>query len=378
MRTHIFILAALLGLSACGGEKTLEEKKAALDAKKVELAKLQNEINKMEEELMKGDSSLLKQEDEGILVAVKELVPQHFEHFFNVNGSIEAMEMARVSPEQGGQIKEILVNDGDHVTAGQVLVKLNTSVLQRSLDEVNNGIELAQTVYNRQANLWEQKIGSEMQYLQAKNNLESLIKKKETLLAQMGMSIIKAPFDGIVDVVNQKVGELAAPGMPVLTMVNMKQMKVKVDVSENYVQSVRPRAMVDVEFPSFGYSTKAPIATVGNIINPANRSFEVEVRIPNSEGILKPNGVAVLRIKDFEADSALVVPAITIGKDAKGDFVFVVKEEEGRPKAVKTYVKTGRTSEGHTMIVEGLSKGTRVVVEGFNEIANGDFVKVQG
>jgi membrane fusion protein (multidrug efflux system) len=378
MRTHIVILAALIGLSSCGGEKTLEEKKADLDAKKVELAKLTTEIKKMEEELMVADSSLVVKKEEGILVATLSLEPQHFQHFFNVNGSIEAIEMANVSPEQGGQIKEVLVKDGDRVTAGQVLVKLNTSVLQKSLDEVENGIELAQTVYDRQAKLWEQKIGSEIQYLQAKNNLESLQKKKETLIAQMGMSTIKAPFTGIVDKVNQKVGELAAPGMPVLTMVNMTKMKVKADVSENYVKAVRPNAMVDVDFPSFGYTTKAPISTVGNIINPANRSFAVEVMVPNAERILKPNGVATLRIKDFEANDALVVPAITIGKDAKGDFVFVVKEDEGKKKAVKTYVTTGITSEGKTMITEGLSKGDNVVVKGFNEVANGDLVNVQG
>lgn len=378
MRTHIVILVAILGLTACGGEKSLEEKKAALDAKKVELAKLQTEIQKMEEELMASDSSMVEKKEEGILVAVKEMQPQEFKHYFNVNGSIEAIEQANVSPEQGGQIKQVLVKDGDRVSAGQVLVKLNTSVLQKSLDEVNSGIELAQTVYERQSKLWDQKIGSEIQFLQAKNNLESLQKKKETLIAQMGMSTITAPFSGIVDKVNQKVGELAAPGMPVLTMVNMSKMKVKADVSENYVKAVRPNAMVEVDFPSFGYATKAPISTVGNIINPANRSFSVEVMVPNSEGILKPNGVATLRIKDFEAEKALVVPAITIGKDAKGDFVFVVKEEEGKKKAQKTYVTTGRTSEGKTMITEGLNAGDRVVVQGFNEVANGDVVTVQG
>lgn len=378
MRTHILTFVAILGLSACGGEKTIEEKKAELDAKKVELAKLQNEINKMEEELMASDSSLVVNKELGILVAVQKLEPQHFEHFFNVNGSIEAIEMANVSPEQGGQIREILVKEGDRVKTGQVLVKLNTSVIQKSLDEIESGIELAQTVYDRQAALWEKKIGSEIQYLQAKNNLEGLQKKKETLLAQMSMSTIKAPFDGVVDRVNQKVGELAAPGMPVLILVNMSRMKVKADVSENYVQAVRPNAMVDVDFPSFGYTTKAPISTVGNIINPANRSFAVEVMIPNNEGILKPNGIATLRIKDFEVDSALVVPAITIGKDAKGDFVFVVKESEGKPKAFKTYVSTGRTSEGQTRITEGLQPGDQVVVKGFNEVANGDLVNIKG
>lgn len=378
MRTNILLLAVILGLSSCGGEKTLEEKKAELDAKKVELAKLQNEISKMEEELMQADSSLVKKEEEGILVAVNQVKPQLFEHYFNVNGSIEAIEMARVSPEQGGQITDILVKDGDHVAAGTVLAKLNTAVIRKGLEEVENGIELAQTVYDRQAKLWEQKIGSEIQFLQAKNNLESLQKKRETMLAQIAMGTIKAPFSGIVDQVHQKVGELAAPGMPILTMVNMSQMKVKADVSENYVQAVRPNAMVDVDFPSFGITTKAPIRSVSNIINPANRSFSVEVLVPNTSGVLKPNGVATLKIQDFKADSSLVVPAIVIGKDAKGDFIYVVKEAEGKETAVKTYVTTGRTSDGQTRVTEGLTSGDRVIVKGYNEVANGDLVRIQG
>lgn len=357
---------------------TLEERKAALEEKKIELAKLKSEVAKMEQELIAEDPSLAEEEEPGILVSVKKIEPEEFSHHFQVNGSIEAVEMANVSPEQGGQIKAILVTEGQRVTTGQTLVQLNTSVLQKSLDEVESGIQLAETVYNRQAALWEKKIGSEIQYLEAKNRLEGLEKKRETLLAQMAMSTIKAPFNGVVDVVHQKVGELAAPGMPVITVVNMQEMKVKADVSENYVQAVKPNEQVIVEFPSFGISTKAPIRSVSNIINPANRAFSVEVRVPNTSGMLKPNGVATLTIIDFEADSALVVPAISIGKDAKGDFLFVVSEEEGEVKATKKYVKTGRTSEGQTMVKEGLTVGDRVVVEGYNEIANGDLIRIQG
>lgn len=357
---------------------TLEERKAELEAKKVELAKLQNEVAKMEEELLAEDPSMAKEEEAGILVAVKELKPEKFSHHFNVNGSIEAVEMANVSPEQGGQIKSIMVKDGDKVSAGQMLAKLNTSVIQKNLDEIENGIQLAQTMYDRQASLWEQKIGSEMQYLQAKNNLESLQKKKETLLAQMNMSVIKAPFSGVVDAVHQKVGELASPGMPILTLVNMSEMKVNADVSENYVQAVKKGEEVDVEFPSFGMTTTALIRSVSNIINPANRSFKIEVLIPNTTGVLKPNGIATLTIKDFEADEAMVVPAISIGKDAKGDFIFIISDKEGERKAIKKYVTTGRTSEGQTMVTEGLSAGDKVVVQGYNEIANGDIVRIQG
>lgn len=378
MRTNILIIAVLLGLVSCGGEPTLEDKKAALEAKRVELGKLQNEITKMEEELMKADSSFVVEEETGILVEVKEIQPETFEHYFLVNGGIQAVEQANVSPEQGGQIKQVLVKEGDRVTAGTTLARLNTSVIQRNLEEIDNGIELAQTVYDRQARLWENKIGSEIQYLEAKNRLENLQKKRETVVAQMSMSIIKAPFSGVVDVLHQKEGELAAPGQPILTLVNMNEMKVKADVSENYVQAVKPNAEVDVDFPSFGMSTTATIRSVSNIINPLNRTFSIEVRIPNATGSLKPNGIATIKIKDFTADSAMVVPAISISKDAKGDFLFVIAEEKGEPIAVKTYVTTGRTSNGQTMVTEGLKAGEQVVIEGYNEVANGELVRIQG
>ncbi len=378
MKLNILLSVIILGLVACGGEPTIEDKKASLDAKKVELAKLQNEINKMEAELMTQDSTVLNKVEDGILVEVKEITPETFNHFFEVNGAVEAVEQANVSPEQGGQIKQIMVKEGDQVSVGTVLAKLNTSVIQRNIDELDNGIALAQTVYDRQARLWEQKIGSEIQYLEAKNNLESLQKKRETLVAQMAMSTVRAPFSGVVDVLHQKEGELAAPGQPILTLVNMNEMKVKADVSENYVQAVKKGAEVDVDFPSFGMSAKTTIRSVSNIINPMNRTFRVEVRVPNNAGSLKPNGIATLRIKDFEADSSLVVPAISIGRDGKGDFLFVIEDEEGKPKAIKKYVVTGRSSNGRTRVLEGLAAGDRVVIEGYNEVANGDLVRIQG
>lgn len=378
MRNNIVITVVLLALVSCGGEATLEDKKAALEAKKMELAQLQGEVEKLEAELLAEDPTTGEKEEVGILVEVKKLKPQEFTHHFEVNGSIEAVEQANVSPEQGGQIKQILVKEGDKVAAGTVLAKLNTSVIASNLEEIDNGIQLAQTVYDRQARLWEQKIGSEIQYLEAKNNLENLQKKRETLLAQMTMSTVKAPFSGVVDIVHQKVGELAAPGQPLVTMVNMNEMKVKADVSENYVKAVKPNAEVEVNFPSFGMNTTARIRQVSNIINPLNRTFSVEVRIPNSDGSLKPNGIATLKIKDYEVKNALVVPAIAIGKDAKGDFLFVINEEDGKTTAVKKYVTTGRSSAGQTRVVNGVVAGDRVVVEGYNEVANGDLVQIQG
>jgi len=368
------ILIAILVLASCGGEVTLESKTKELDTKKAELITLQGEISKLAEEVEELDPNSEVEEDLGILVSVQNIAPQTFSHYIEVNGAVQAEELANVSPEQGGQIKQILVREGDRVTKGQTMATLNTAIIRSSLEELDNGIALAQTVYDRQSRLWQQKIGSEIQYLKAKNDLESLQMKKATLVEQMSMSTIKAPFNGMVEQVWQKVGELASPGMPLITVVDMSKMKVLADVSEAYASVVTKNTIVNVDLPSFGKTMDAPIRSVGNVINPMNRSFAVEVSIPNHDMMVKPNAMATIRIKDFNAEDALVVPAIAIGKDGKGDFLFVVQEG----KAVKTYVSTGRSSKGHTMVSEGLSVGDSVVVKGNNEVANGDPVRIQG
>jgi len=372
---NITTLAFLVLLASCGSDTTLEAKIKLLEQKEQELAQLEAEVRDLRAEVqLDGDSTT--NVPKGILVGVKVIAPETFEHYFEVNGSVEAVEQANLSPEQGGQIKKLLVKEGDAVKRGQTIATLNTSVISRSAEELESALELARTTFERQTKLWEQKIGSEMQYLQAKNQVESLEKKKQTLNAQLAMSTITAPFDGVIDIVHQKEGELAAPGMPIITMVNVSQLKVKADVSENYARAVKQGQMAEVRFPSFGMTMKAPITTVGNIINPANRSFIVEVRIANADRSLKPNAVGVLRIKDFMVEKALVVPSICVGKDAKGSFVFVVREQEGASKAMKTYVTTDRSSEGNTLITEGLQAGDSVIVEGYNEVANGDVIRV--
>lgn len=379
MKNQIITGFALLLLASCGeGGSELEQKQQALDAKKMELSKLENEIKMLEAEVGELDTTNSVSEPIGILVAVQELELSNFNSFVEVNGTVEAKEMATISPEQGGQIRSIKVDEGDRVTKGQVLAQLNTSVIQANLEELDNGISLARTVYERQSRLWEQKIGSEIQYLEAKNNLENLEKKKATLQSQMAMSTVRAPFSGVVEMVHQEVGELGAPGQPLITLVDLGNMKVKADVSERYATAVKKGAIVNVDFPNLGTSVEAPIQTIGNVINPGNRSFAVEVNVPNEDGFLKPNGIATIRLKDFEADSALVVPAIAIGKDAKGDFIYTVSAEGSEEHANKTYITTGRSSGGNTMVLEGLNVGDKVVVKGFNEVANGDLVRIQG
>jgi membrane fusion protein (multidrug efflux system) len=375
MKPYLITLSTLLLFAACGSDDSIEGKKVLLTEKRTELAKLENEIRLLEATILAADSSFSDVKDGRLLVTVKNIAPEKFEHFFEVNGTIEAVEVANVSPEQGGQIKRITVREGDRVSAGQTLATLSTNVIQKSLEELDNGIAMAQIVYDRQSRLWESKIGSEIQYLEAKSNLEQAQKKRATVVAQMDMATIKAPFSGVVDRIFQKEGELAAPGMPILTLVNMNQMKVKADVSENYVQSVKVNSMVDIDFPSFGFSTKAPIRMVSSMINPANRAFAVEALVSNGNGLLKPNGIATIRIKDFEAASAFVVPAKCVSKDPKGDYVFTVQKVDGKDTATKTYITTGKSSQGSIVVTEGLTAGMQVIVEGYNEVATGDEVK---
>lgn len=378
MKNKLITALALVALVSCGGGNELELKKQSLEEKKMAFSKLENEIKMLEAEIAELDTTQKVDEAVGILVAVQELTLSNFNSFVEVNGTVQAEELANLSPQQGGQITSISVEEGDQVTKGQVLAQLNTGIIQRNLEELENGIALARTVYERQSRLWEQKIGSEIQFLEAKNGLESLEKKKAVLLEQMSMSTVRAPFNGVIEKVWQEVGELGAPGQPIFTLVDMRNMKVKADISERYAGSVKKGAKVEVDFPALGTSVEATIRTIGNVINPGNRSFFVEVEVPNTDGFLKPNGVATIRIKDFEADSAMVVPAIAIGKDAKGDFIYTISNQNDELTAQKTYIVSGRSSGGNTIVKNGLEIGDKVVVQGFNEIANGDLVRIQG
>jgi membrane fusion protein (multidrug efflux system) len=363
-------------LAGCGDDNTIEAKKELLEKKKIELAKLENEVRQLEQEVLASDSSYTTTTDTRVVVQALDISPARFEHFLEVNGTVDALENVRVSTETGGIITKMLVKEGDRVKAGQVLAHINSTVLDKSVEEVDNALALAQTVYERQSRLWEQKIGSEMQYLQAKNTYEGLLKKKETLGAQRSMGMVKAPFSGIVDAIYTDEGELAAPGLPILQLVNPTKMKVTADVAESYAPVIRQGNEVIVNFPAFGKEVKAPLKRVASSINPANRSFKVELQIDNGDEAIKPNGVAVIKLRDFVADSALAVPSRCISKDAKGEFLFTVGKADGKEVAQKTYITTDRTSQGLTMVLTGLKKGDRVVTEGYNEVTTGNEVRV--
>ncbi len=373
----LVLLLSVIALVSCNKGTQKEQIEMEIDEKKKEVREIEKEINKLEDKLanLPGDGAKKYQ----LPVKVKVVEPGTFNHYITVNGSVEAVNSAFISPEQGGQIKTIHVNEGQRVGKGQLLVTLNTSVTRNTIKEVETQLELAKKLYEKQKNLWEQNIGSEVQYLQAKTNKESLENKLRTLKSQLDMSLVHAPFSGIVEEIPIKEGELASPGMRVLQMVNLSKIKIEADVSEKYITKIHEGDKVQVSFSSYeDMELKVPIIRKGNTIEPDNRTFKIEIQFKNPNNKIKPNMMSTITINDYTTDSALVVPAIIVKQDFNGNYLYhVVEDEEGHNIAKKAYVKTGKSYNDQTVINEGIKPGFKVVTSGYNLVSNGSYVKIK-
>ena len=311
-------------------------------------------------------------------VEVLDIQPQTFNHYFDVKANVEAVEFAIISPETPGQIRKIFVNEGQKVNKGDLLLKQNSAVVDGQIQGVKAQLNLAEITYNKQKELWlDKKVGSEIQYLQAKTQYESLQEQLKTLQAQFAMSEITAPFTGIVDKINLKEGELANPGMQVLELVNLNKLKFVGDVSEIYLPVINKGDSADITFSTYpNLNLREPIYRTGNIINPANRTFEIEVRANNIKNILKPNMIASIEINDYVKDSALVVPSIIIKKDFEKQFLFIAEKNDSTTIAKKVYVETGRSYKDQTIISKGVNIGDKIIVKGYNIVSNGSEVSI--
>jgi len=376
MKTTIKSLSVLLLLFvaiSCKQEK--QSPRQELQSLRTQLITIQKRIAELET-LLANDSN--KVQAKKVFVDLLTVKPDTFTHYINLTGSIVSDNQAFISPEINGQIKEVLVVEGQKVKKGQALMVLNSEITQKTINEIKTNLELARTVYKKQKELWDQNIGSEIQYLQAKNNMLSLEGKLETLQAQKRMATIRAPYDGIVDNIFQHEGEMASPGRQVLQLVNLKKLKVYADMSERYLPNVHKGDMVKVSFPTFpDLVMEAPIFRIGNVINPANRTVRIQVNIKNKDNKLKPNIISNLLIKDYYNEKAIAVPSIIIKQDLKGDYVFiVVKDEKANLIAKKQYVKTGVSHGTKTLITSGLNPNDKIVYNGYNLVRNGSLIKV--
>ena len=307
----------------------------------------------------------------GVKVQIAEL--ETFKHFVELSGALEAENYAFISPQANGQITNIYVNEGDYVQKGKLLVQLNNSVIVNTISEVENSLDLATITFKKQEELWNQEIGSEIQFLQAKNQKVALERKLKTLNAQLQLTKIIAPFSGYVDNIRFKVGELAAPGVQLLEMVNLNKMIASIDVSERYLSNFNKGDSVEVTFPDIPKLKKiSVIFRTGKIINPANRTFKVEVKLNNKDESLKPNLVTNVVINDLTIDSVIIIPSIAIKNDFDKQFIYIAKNKI----ANKIYVETGASFKDKTVITKGLNIGDMIIVDGYNLVSNNSEIRI--
>jgi len=367
MKTTVLLAVVALFLASCAATPVSDEqaKRNELQQYKQQMQELKQKIEVLENELSVNETK------EMVKVNVSGVETRLFEHFVEANGTVEAEMDVDVSPESAGIIEAILVKEGDRVSKGQVLARLNGETLKRSLDEMNVQLGLARTTFERQKNLWEQHIGSEIQFLQAKANLESLEKRIDGMNAQIDMAVIKSPVDGVVDIIYQKKGQIGSPQVPFAKVLNIDKVKIYADVAETYLTKLKQGDMVTVSFPALERDVKVPIYRIGNTIDPNNRTFKVRVNLSNPDRMIKPNLVCVLKIRDYVSENTIVIPSLLIKEDFRGDYTYVVSEKEGKKVASKVYVKPGMSDNNMTEVTEGLTAGMQVISEGFNQVIDG-------
>lgn len=374
MKKTISLLSIAL-LAACGMEEPTGDM-AKLQAERDSLAAVRSDLSTMIAELDQKISDMDTTKTYDAVTALS-IEPQLFEHYFDVFGMVEADKSISLYPTASGKVVKIYVKNGQRVSQGQLLLSLDTDLLKSSLKEVETGLELAKTIYKKQERLWiDEQIGSEIQYLQAKNNYDGLVQKAETLKEQIALSEIRAPFAGAIDNVFAKEGELAGPQMPAIRLVNTSGVYVKADVPETYSNRVRVGTPANVAFTSMDYEVAAQVLQVGQFIQEGNRTFSINVSLPVADGV-KPNQMVHVSLQDYMNEGALTVPASLVQQDVEGnDFIYTLKAISGtdRYEVVKTWVETGLTFDDKTEIKSGLSEGAMVVDKGSRSVRSGQNV----
>lgn len=386
MKNSILLLCILLFIQCGSSDKQTTAEiiasndLAAIQKKKAEVVKNMNTL-KQELESLNEVIGQLDNEQKFLLVTSIETKVAPYEHFVSFQGTLETDKNIVMYPEIPGLLKSIKVVEGQRVKKGDVLAIISDSGLVDQLQQLEIQLTLAKTTYERQNRLWEQKIGSEMQFLQAKTQYLSLEKSIAQMKDQVAKTTITAPFDGIVDHILADVGSSLAPGMtPVVRVINLDEMKVSAQIPEIHLNNIKKAAKVAVNIPVLNKTLPAEINAVGNFINPNNRSFRVEIGLENSIGDLKPNMTVLLNINDYKNETAILVPSKNILEDQAGaKYVYTLERapgQEGMYKAIKTFVKTGKNSDNKTEILEGLSAGDQIVEDGIRLVKDQQLVKI--
>ena len=345
--------------------------------KKTELANLKSQQKEVETKIKNLEKELgagKKIDALPINVIVSAVAPQNFKHFVEAQGVVTSKNIVMVTPQMGGAITGLFLKEGQMIKKGQLVATVDNSVMKESLTEIKTQLDLVTTLFNKQKTLWDQQIGTEVQYLQAKANKESLEKRIVTMNTQMGMSRVYAPISGTVEKVMQKSGEMGMPGVPMAQIVNVSDLKIMAKIGDTYVGSVKKGDAITVKFPDIDKKFTTRISLVNALIDPASRTFGIEANIPNLGGSLKPNQVAIININDLSKSNSLVVSQNIVQKTEGGDLVYVAVVENGKKIAKSRTVKTGISYNGNIEILEGLTSGEMVITQGYQDLVDGTLI----
>lgn len=385
MKKIFYILTLTAVVTACGSKNNSVESiiaKGDIEAIREKKATVSEEHKKLEMQMFKLDSAITEIQGNKNLPLVSTLTTKNqvFNHFLELQGNVQTKQNVLIYPEMAGTLKRVYVKEGQKVNKGQILATIDDGGMSSQLAQLKTQAELAKTTYERQQRLWEQKIGSEIQYLQAKTNYEAQVNAIKQAESQLGKSSIRAPFTGIIDDVIKEQGTVVAPGMgsEVFRIVNLSNMYLDVEVPETYIKSIKNGKEAVVYFPILNDSVVTKVRQTGNFINPSNRSFVVEIPVPNKNGNIKPNLTAKVRLNDYTSNEAILIPQSVISENANGEqYVYVAeKTEENYANAKKKIITTGKSQGPLTEVVSGLTANEHVIKEGARTVKDGQKVEI--
>lgn len=377
MSKHLTLLLSIVLFVVGCSAPTDQLGQAQKDLADLKTSKKELEVEIKELQILVDELDTTVKEDKRILVVAISPEKKEFKHYIQIPGRADSKQNIVVSAEAMGNITSIEKQEGDMVRKGQVIARIKSDVLGNQISELKTRLELASNLYEKQKRLWDKKIGSEVQYLQAKNNKESLEKNISALQAQQSNSIITAPISGYLDQIFVRRGQLVNMGTPAARIVDLNNIEIEVEVSESYIGNFKKGDPTFIKFPSIAEPYEAPIKTIGQVVNPDDRTFVVEVALSNKGGLIKPNVLANVRIATYENPETIVLPTSIIQQGKRDSYVFTVERNGSETFAKKRVVKVGMTYRGTSEILEGILDGDQVITVGSRNVADGDPIRIK-
>jgi RND family efflux transporter MFP subunit len=378
MKRIINKLSFILGIGiliSCGGSNSLEGKKAKLEKLKSQQAEIASQIKSVEEEILDLGDSNINSSEKVKYVAVSKIAEETFDHYIDVQGRVDGDQNTTISARAMGPVTRVLVSSGSSVTKGQVLAELDGEIVQHQIEDLKVNLNFATDVYKKQKALWEKQVGTEIQYLSAKNNKETLEQKLATLNENLDMYKIKSPISGSVDEVFLKIGQNVAPGVPCFRVVNNGVLKAKADVSETYASQIKEGNQVKLMFPDL--ENQEVVSTVNftsRVISQMNRTFTIEAALPSDKNFI-PNMICVFKVKDYQAKNTIVIPVNTVQKTESSSYVVVAQMVNGKQVAVKKEIQVGKVYQGKIEVLSGLAVGDLLITTGYQDLNDNELIR---